>query len=390
MKLRNFGKLDWKASALGFGAMRLPTIGDDPHTAKVDEAEAIRIIRRAIDGGVNYIDTAYVYHNGESEVVLGKALRDRYRQRTRVATKSPVWMIREEADFDRLLEEQLTRLQSKYIDFYLLHALGAKRWNENILPHNVLRRAEAAKLDGRIRHLGFSFHDDHRAFVEILNGYDGWEFCQIQYNYIDIENQAGIAGLKMAAKRGLAVVIMEPLLGGRLANPPASIRQIIDAGWPGRTAADLALQWVWNQPEVSLILSGMSTMAQVEENLKSADGSGIGILSNAQMALIDRLREAYRQRAPIPCTNCGYCMPCPTGLNIPRNFELFNDVHLHQNAATPRFLYKVFVPESERAGACAACRECEDLCPQKIPISEWMPRVNALLRGSEIAGSPET
>jgi len=390
MKLRNFGKLDWKASALGFGAMRLPTIGDDPHTAKVDEAEAIRIIRRAIDGGVNYIDTAYVYHNGESEVVLGKALRDRYRQRTRVATKSPVWMIREEADFDRLLEEQLTRLQSKYIDFYLLHALGAKRWNENILPHNVLRRAEAAKLDGRIRHLGFSFHDDHRAFVEILNGYDGWEFCQIQYNYIDIENQAGIAGLKMAAKRGLAVVIMEPLLGGRLANPPASIRQIIDAGWPGRTAADLALQWVWNQPEVSLILSGMSTMAQVEENLKSADGSGIGILSNAQMALIDRLREAYRQRAPIPCTNCGYCMPCPTGLNIPRNFELFNDVHLHQNAATPRFLYKVFVPESERAGACAACRECEDLCPQKIPISEWMPRVDALLRGSEIAGSPET
>ena len=383
MKFRRFGKLNWKVSALGFGAMRLPTIGSDPHTSKIDEAEAIRMIRHSIDSGVNYIDTAYPYHNGQSEVVVGEALRKGYRERVGLATKSPVWMIQDEADFDRYLDEQLTKLQTSQIDFYLLHALGRSRWNDCILKHNVLKRAEAAKLEGRIRYLGFSFHDDSKSFVEILEGYDGWDFCQIQYNYIDTENQAGVSGLKRAAERGLGVVIMEPLLGGRLANPPKAIEQSMQLGWPGRTPADLALQWLWNQPEVSVILSGMTTMKQVEENLESAVRSGVSTLSSAELELVNAIRDSYRQRAVIQCTNCGYCMPCPSGLNIPRNFELYNDVHLHENATTPRFIYKLFVPEKERAGGCKACRDCEALCPQKIPISEWMPKVHNLLTGVE-------
>ena len=378
MQYRRFGKLDWAVSALGFGAMRLPTIGSDPHQSKVDEAEAIRMVRRAIDAGVNYVDTAYSYHNGEGEVIVGKALRDGYRGRVKLATKSPVWMIKSEADFDRFLDEQLKKLQTDTIDCYLLHAIASKSWNGGVRNNNLLKRAEAAKKDGRIRHFGFSFHDDNKAFLEILTGYDAWDFCQIQYNYIDIENQAGTAGLKTASKRGLAVIVMEPLLGGRLANPPATIRKMMEPAWSG-TPADLALQWIWDQPEVSTVLSGMSAMPQVEENLASAKRSGIGSLNDAQQAMVAGVRKAYAKSAPIPCTNCGYCMPCPTNVNIPQNFQLYNDIFMHQNAEFPRFVYKAFVPEPTRASACAACKECEELCPQQITISEWMPKVDDLL-----------
>ena len=379
MEYRDFGKLDWKVSALGFGAMRLPTTDGDPRSANIDEAEAIRMVRHALDKGVNYLDTAYIYHGGNSEIVVGKALRDGYRQKARLATKSPLWIVQSEADFDRLLNEQLQRLQTDHIDFYLLHGINERTWRNVVLKYNLMERANAAIRDGRIRYLGFSFHDEFPLFAEILEAYDGWTFCQIQYNYMDTENQAGTKGLKLAAAKGLAVVVMEPLLGGRLANPPAAIRELIDRSEIQRSPVEWALQWLWDQPEVSVVLSGMSNMLQVNANLDYARRAAIHSFHAADLEVVEQLRQKYRTRTVIPCTKCNYCMPCPSGVSIPRNFELFNDAHLYDDISTARFIYGVFLPDLERASACTACRACEDLCPQKIAISEWMPKIAAAL-----------
>ena len=267
MQYRPFGKLDWKVSALGFGAMRLPILEND--SSKIDEAEAIRMIRYAIDEGVNYIDTAYPYHGGASEPLVGRALQDGYRERVRLATKLPIWLVESPADFDKFLNEQLTRLQTDHIDFYLLHGLNKTNWPK-MQSLNVINWLEQARASGRIRHIGFSFHDSVDVFKQIVDGYDHWDFCQIQYNYMDIERQAGTEGLKYAAARGLGVIVMEPLLGGRLVEPPEVVQEIWDSAPVKRTPANWALQWVWDQPEVPLILSGMSTMQQVEQNVASA------------------------------------------------------------------------------------------------------------------------
>ena len=379
MQYRRFGRLDWQASALGFGCMRFPTADGDRLSPRIDEAEALRMVRHAIDNGVNYVDTAYPYHGGQSEIVVGKALCDGYREKVKLATKLPVWLVESGADFDRLLNEQLRKLQTDHIDFYLLHALNRGRWREIVLKHDLLARAEAALADGRIRHLGFSFHDDYESFEEIANGSDLWSFCQIQLNYMDIENQAGVHGLKLAAAKGLAVVVMEPLMGGRLTDPPEDVRAAMREFPLHRTPAEWALQWLWDQPEVSVVLSGMTTMEQVKENLSFADRSRVGAFSEAEQALVAEARERYRARQVIPCSKCGYCMPCPGGLNIPANFEYFNFAHLYDNVADARYKYQVFLKEAERSVSCLACGICEEACPQKIAISEWMPKVSELL-----------
>jgi predicted aldo/keto reductase-like oxidoreductase len=358
--------------------MRLPVVDGNPNGPNINEAETVRMIRHALDRGVNYFDTAYIYHEGASETVLGKALRG-HRDRVKIATKSPVWLIEKEADFDRMLNEQLCRLQTDHIDFYLFHALDKKRWSEIVPKYKLLEKAEAAIRDGRIRHLGFSFHDNYESFPDIVNGYDGWTFCQIQYNYMDTENQAGTRGLKLAAAKGLAVVIMEPLLGGRLAHPPASIRQVIERSSVKRSPADWALQWLWNQPEMSVVLSGMSNLDQVNANLDSAAHARSHSFQATDLKLIADLQQKYRERAAIPCTKCNYCMPCPNGVNIPANFEIYNEAFLHEDIPGARFKYQIFITEAARASVCVACHVCEDHCPQKIPISEWMPKVHALL-----------
>jgi predicted aldo/keto reductase-like oxidoreductase len=383
MKYRKFGKLDWQVSALGFGLMRLPTTDGNPLSEKIDEKQAIAMIHNAIDHGVNYLDTAYVYHGGKSEVVLGKALKDGYREKVRIATKLPVWEVKQQKDFDKFLDEQLKRLGTDHIDFYLFHGLGASRWNDIVLKLNLIEPAERALADGRIRNLGFSFHDEFKVFKEIVDGYEGWTFCQIQYNYMDTKNQAGTRGLRYAASKGLGVVIMEPLLGGRLANPPKAVRAVLEKHGNGHTPADLALQWIWNKPEVSVVLSGMSASAQVEENLKSADESTPGSLSAGQLKLVDRIRKTYSSLVPVPCTKCSYCMPCKNGVNIPRNLEEYNDAFIHDDLRSARSTYTRFIPETERASACKQCKECEEKCPQKIKISELMPKVHAVLGKGE-------
>lgn len=376
MQYRKFGKLDWQPSALGFGCMRLPII--DGKAGQIDQAKVDEMIHRAFEAGVNYYDTAYAYHEGKSEAALGKALAGGLREKVRVATKSPVWLINEAGDFDRLLDEQLKRLQTDHVDFYLLHALNRDYWAK-IQKLGLLKRAEAARADGRIRHLGFSFHDNLETFKQIVDGHNAWDFCQIQYNYMDTTVQAGTEGLQYAAAKGLGVVIMEPLLGGKLALDLPATRPIWDSAEKKRTPADWALQWVWNHPEVSVVLSGMSTLRQVEENIQSAGVSGPGTLTVADNVMIGRVREVVNSLSPIPCTRCEYCLPCPNGVNIPRNFDAYNKALLYDALADSRNEYKYWIPDGNKAERCIQCDECLPKCPQQIAISTWMPVVGEVL-----------
>jgi len=374
MKYRPFGTLDWQVSVLGFGAMRLPVIGSDE--TRIDEAQAVRMIRHAIDHGVNYVDTAYPYHGGNSERVVGRALGDGYRERVKLADKMPPWFVTKAQDFDRILDEQLDRLQTDHIDFYLLHGMNREFW-PRFRDLGAIQWAEDAKKDGRIRHLGFSFHDEYEVFREIVDAYDQWAFCQIQCNYMDVEYQAGTKGLNYAAGKGLPVVVMEPIRGGQLAKePPPSVAKLLADSRRRRTPADWALQWVWSQPGVTVVLSGMSAMSHVEENLVSAEKAGD--FTDEDLRIIDRVREAYRELSSIPCTGCKYCMPCPNGVNIPRILELYNDARVYEAPKKERFLYRMLAEEA-RADNCTRCEECLEVCPQHITIPEWLEKAHAWL-----------
>lgn len=357
--------------------MRFPTI-EEGDKRVIEEIESTKMVEYAFEHGVNYIDTAYPYHGGQSEVFVGKLFKhNNYHEKVKVATKLPAWLTNEKADFDKYFNEQLQRLQMEYVDFYLLHGLNAKSWPK-VRDLGVLDWAEQQIADGRIKHLGFSFHDKPPVFIEIVDAYD-WTFCQVQYNYMDIDEQAGTAGVKHAAAKGLAVIVMEPILGGRLVDPPQPVQAIWDRAEKNRTAADWALQWIWNQPEISVILSGMSTMQQVEENVAGADVSGVNILTEADLALVDKVREQYRQLETIPCTVCEYCMPCPSGVNIPRNFSIYNMGVVYDKPKIARNGYKNWLPDDKKAKNCTQCQECEEKCPQSIPISQWMPVVHEVL-----------
>ena len=376
MQYRKFGKLDWKPLALGFGFMRLPTIDGD--AGRIDQEKATEMVRTAIDAGLNYIDTAYVYHNQTSETALGIALQDGYRDKVRIATKLPIWLVNESDDFDRMLDEELARLQTDHIDFYLMHSLNKSTW-EKVQKLGLLEKAEAAVKDGRIRYIGFSFHDKVEVFKQIVDGYDNWTFCQIQYNYMDINHQAGTEGLRYAAEKGLAVVIMEPLRGGRLAADLPAAKPIWAQAENQRTPADWALQWLWSQPEVSVVLSGMSTLEQVEQNLESANASRVGLLNKEELDLIGKVRETLSSLSPIGCTACEYCLPCPNGVNIPYLFHLYNRIAVFDDLEGTIITYKTFVKEEERAENCIQCGECLSKCPQQLPISDWMPVIDEVL-----------
>ena len=381
MQYRSFGRLAFTPSALGFGAMRLPVHKRDdgrPDFGAIDRPAATAMLRRAIDGGVNYIDTAYVYHEGNSESWLAEALAGGYRERVKVATKMPVWLVERPADFDRLLDEQLERLGTDHIEFYLLHSVDEKHW-PLVLERGQLEAAARALDDGRIGHLGFSFHGQYDLFEEVLAATDRWEFCQIQLNYMDEEYQAGRRGLELAAGHGLGVIVMEPLRGGMLArNLPPRVQELWDAAPLRREPVEWALQWVWDLPEVSLVLSGMSTMQHVEEDLAFAARSRPGLLSADERTLVGRVRDVYRRLSPVPCTACRYCLPCPQGVAIPDVLELYNDAHMFGDPSRQRFFY-TWLDEDERASRCSACGECEDRCPQHIAVAGWMEKAQAFL-----------
>lgn len=373
MKYRSFGNIDWQASALGFGCMRLPTQDGEP--GAIRENEAADMLHYAIDHGVNYLDTAYPYHDGQSEPFLGRVLQGKYREKVKLATKLPCWEVEEKGDFDRLLDEQLKRLDTEQIDFYLLHALNKKSWKK-MHSLGVLSWLEKARSSGRIAHIGFSFHDEFPVFKEIIDAYQGWEFCQIQYNYMDVKYQAGKKGLQYVADRGLAVVIMEPIRGGRLVDPPEAVQSLWKKAPIQRSPAAWALHWLWNQPEVSLVLSGMSAMSHVRENVAAAERSQVGLLTQEEQELVREVREAYQALSLIPCTQCEYCLPCPNGVNIPRILQIYNDSIMYDKPEYGIKGYNNWIPEEKRADQCEVCGECEEKCPQGIAISEWMEKIH--------------
>ena len=373
MRYRNFGGLDWRPSALGFGAMRLPYLGGD--TGRIDEPLSIRMIRHAIDHGVNYVDSAYGYHKGNSEVAVGKALRDGYRERVKLATKMPTWLVNSTADMDRCLDQQLGKLQTDHVDFYLLHGLNKDRWPK-VRDLGVFDWVEKVKEEGKIMHLGFSFHDDYKLFHSILEDSDHFTLCQIQYNYMDEDYQAGTKGLKEAADKGLAVVVMEPIKGGKLAvTPPPQVQRIWDGAKVRRKPAEWALRWVWNHPEVSVVLSGMSEMYQVEENLIYADRSGPNVMEPWELKLVSKVREAYGKLGFVGCTACRYCMPCPQGVEIPDILGLYNEYYMSGQSGEIKKKYLEKIRPEGRADKCVACGRCEEQCPQHLPIRRFMAEI---------------
>ena len=378
MKYRKFGKLDWKVSALGFGAMRLPVV--NKNHSNIDESEVIRMMHYAFDHGVNYVDSAFGYHQGNSEVVIGKALKNGYREKVRIATKLPSNEVHSYEDFDRCLNEELKRLQIDKIDFYLLHHLNRAAWPK-FRDLGVLRWADSAIADGRIDYFGFSFHDTYDVFQEIIDSYDNWTLCQIQYNYMDEALNPGTRGLYYAHKKGLAVVIMEPIRGGRLTRPPERVAKLWASAPVQRTPPEWALRWVWNHPEVTLALSGMSNMAQVVENVAYAQYSQPNNLTTSDLELIGRVRDAYRSLGPVSCTACRYCMPCPNGVDIPHIFDFYNEAIIYNSPEKPRKYYNDTreIKEEQRADKCIRCEQCLEKCPQKIPIPDLLEKAHAFL-----------
>jgi len=378
MRYRTFPKIPGlPISILGFGCMRLPVL--DGAFNRIDDGKATRLLRNAIDAGVNYLDTAYPYHGGESERFLGRALRDGYRRRVQLATKCPTWLVQADGDWERFLDEQLRRLETDTVDFYLLHGLNGERW-ETVRRFGGLRALDRARSDRRIAHAAFSFHGSPDAFAEILESYD-WECCQIQFNFLDVDFQAGLAGLRLAASREVGVIAMEPLRGGFLAaKPPETVQRIWERGGRRWTPAEWAWRWVWHHAEVVTALSGMNAEEQLAENLAVADAAVPASLGETEMALVAEVREHYLERVKVPCTTCGYCLPCPNGVSIPDVFSMVNTTAMFDSRESTSALYKaILMSRGLGADACAACGECLPKCPQGIPIPDALDEAHALL-----------
>ncbi len=374
MLYRKMKKAAPELSILGFGCMRLPQM----ENGEIDEETATAMLRYAIDHGVNYVDTAYPYHNGMSEPFVGQALAGGYRERVNLATKLPSWLIKSREDMDRYLDEQLARLRTDVIDFYLVHGLMRPFW-ENLVSLGVTDFLNEAIADGRIRYAGFSFHDDTKVFREIVKSYD-WTFAQIQYNFMDEHYQAGTEGLRYAAKKGLGIVVMEPIRGGLLAKELPGVSEIWQEAKVHYRPAGWALRWVWNHPEVTVALSGMSTMEQVRQNVALASGGLPKSLSTEELSLFRKVKKELEKRVIIPCTGCRYCTPCPHGVSIPECFEYFNRGHMYDDKEQTREIYTAFLAGvfdgiPSYASLCKECGECEEKCPQNLPVRENLKKV---------------
>ena len=372
MRYRKLGKTDLEASILGFGAMRLPMVGDpgglagfDPKIP-IDEARADKMVQYALDKGVNYFDTAYGYHGGKSETYIGKVLHP-VRSKVLIASKLPVWNIQKPEDFERIFTEQLNKLQTDYLDVYLVHGINTLHW-EKMKQYGVLEFLDKIKADGRIRVAGFSFHDEIKVFKQIIDSYD-WDVTQIQYNYYDQDYQAGREGMRYAAERNIGVVIMEPMRGGKLVNRiPDEVQKIWDGAAVKRTPAEWAMRWIWNHPEAAVVLTGSSSLEQIRENIDIIRDAEPNSLTADELELFDRARSFFRSKLKVDCTSCAYCMPCPNGVDIPSNFQLYNEIFLFDDNEFSPFFYNNMMGKEQQGVNCVECGVCMEKCPQKIDI----------------------
>jgi len=360
MEKRKWNKPELETSLLGFGCMRFPLTSE----GKIDEEQAQAMLDEAIAAGVNYIDTAYPYHNGESEPFVGKALKKYPRDSYYLATKMPMWKIETLEDAKSVFAEQLERLQTEYIDFYLLHAIGKERW-EKIKELGIIPYCEKLQAEGKIRYFGFSFHDSYEAFEEILT-YRKWDFCQIQYNYMDTQEQAGDKGYALTEKLDVPLVIMEPVKGGSLANFSDDINAEFAKLDADASVASFALRWVGSHPNVKVILSGMSTPEQVRDNLKTF--TDFKPFSKIESKAVENIVEQLKARVKNGCTGCRYCMPCPMGVDIPKNFAVWNKYHIYGTYDHVKQSWENGIKPEEKPVNCVQCGKCEAVCPQKISI----------------------
>ena len=374
MLYRKMPRIKEELSVLGFGCMRLPT-----RDGQVDEPTATRMMRTAIDSGINYVDTARPYHGGASEPFVGRALRG-LRDKVQLATKLPSWMVKKREDMDFHLNEQLTQLQTDHIDFYLLHALSNARW-EKLMKLDVMSFMEKARAAGKIRYICFSFHDGLDTFKKIVDAY-AWDMCQIQLNFLDDNFQAGLDGLRYARGKEIGVVVMEPLKGGNLSIPvPADLEAAAQAaGYDRPNLTELGLRWVWHQPEVGLLLSGMSAPEQMEQNIASAAKGQPGNLNAKELELVEAAKALFTGRMRVPCTACAYCKPCPQGVDISQCFSNYNNGAISGDWVTQKASYHYMLAddrEGNKASACVECGVCEPKCPQNIPIRAKLKEVAA-------------
>ena len=373
MRYIKFGSTDKNISALGFGTMRLPIV--DKNESKIDIPNALKMLHFAYENGINYVDTAYLYHDGNSEYVVGESLKNGYREKVYLADKFPILLLETRKDLDKIFFEQLKKLETDHIDFYLLHSLHSGVW-EKSKSANILEWCTEKKKQGLIRHVGFSIHDTFPVFKNILDSYE-WEFCQVQYNYMNEDVQVGTKGIEYAYSKNVPVIIMEPLLGGSLVNFPDSVNKI----WKETSKApvEMAFQWLWNKREISIVLSGMSSMEQLEQNIKFASRSRADSLTEKELEIIGKVQDEFKKLIKIPCTKCQYCIDCPVKINIPYIFGLYNDANVYEGYQIKHssILYGMLENNAEK---CLKCRKCENCCPQKIDIIEKLGVIHSFFQ----------